>query len=817
MSDAWPLVGTRVVDLSSGLAGAYCTKLLADGGADVVKVEDPVGDPLRRESESGAAIPPGEDGALFRFLSTSKDSVVASAATDVDVDLVHALLDEAEIVVWSAGTSVADDPRFAPERLWRERPGLVVTALSPFGLDGPWRDRATTDFTRQALCGGHVQRGTPDRPPLLCGGRPGEWAAGTYGTIGALAALRRARLHRVGDLIDVAALDALMFSQPLYPVTWFQVAGVPFRPVRSSQLPNLHPTADGYVALQTTTGQQWLDFCTMIGRDDWYDDERLARGTYRTLHRPELEAVIEEWTTARTTAEIVELATLLRVPVAEVGNGATLPHFPPLVDGGWIAENPAGFVQPAVPYRLGGEASPRPFAAAPTVGRDTERHRARPATTRTTTPDDVERGVAAPAALPLPLAGLRVVDLTAFWAGPVIGYACGVLGAEVIHVESTKHPDGIRLNTTRPMSEPQWWEWCPMFHGSNTNKLDVAIELDTERGRELFLDLVAHSDVVLENFSPRVLEQLELDQKVLLARNPQLVVLRAPAYGITGPWRERLAYAPTIEAQAGIAWVSGFPDRGPEPPSGVADAMGGAHATVALLLALEHRRRTGRGMYLECPMVGAALNLAAEQIVEHSAYGRLLERRGNRSATNVPQGVYRTADVDAHGMQDRWIAISVADDTQWQALCRVTQRGGWAADPALATAVGRRGVEDELDAALAEWCATRSTEEIVAPLSAAGVPAEPVVPAHEHDRLPQVGWRRLFEPVEHPVTGTTDFIGAPFRHANGPRVHNRRHAPLLGEHNRDVFTRILGLTGDEVDALTADGVIGDAVVGGVLH
>ena len=123
MSDAWPLVGTRVVDLSSGLAGAYCTKLLADGGADVVKVEDPAGDPLRRRSESGAAIPPGEDGAFFRFLSTSKDSVVASAVTDADVGLVHGLLDDAEIVVWSAGTSVADDPRFAPERLWRDAAG----------------------------------------------------------------------------------------------------------------------------------------------------------------------------------------------------------------------------------------------------------------------------------------------------------------------------------------------------------------------------------------------------------------------------------------------------------------------------------------------------------------------------------------------------------------------------------------------------------------------------------------------------------------------------------------------------------------------
>ena len=276
-----------------------------------------------------------------------------------------------------------------------------------------------------------------------------------------------------------------------------------------------------------------------------------------------------------------------------------------------------------------------------------------------------------------------MIDLTAFWAGPVIGYACGVLGAEVIHVESTKHPDGIRLNGTRPMTEPQWWEWCPMFQGSNTNKLDLAVELDTARGRELLLQLVDHSDVLLDNFSPRVLEQWGLDQDVLLERNPGLVVLRAPAYGLTGPWRERLAYAPTIEAQAGLAWISGFTDRGPEPPSGVADAMGGAHATVALLLALEHRRRTGKGMFLECPMVGSSLNLAAEQIVEHSAYGRLLGRRGNRDAVCVPQGVYLTADVDADGSRDRWVAVSVADDEQWRALCRIVDAPAWARDGAL--------------------------------------------------------------------------------------------------------------------------------------
>ncbi len=748
VSVAWPLSGVQVVDLSSGLAGAYCAKLLADGGADVVKVEDVTGDPLRRVVECDAPLAVDDDGALFRFLCASSDSVVGDAA------LARELVARADIIVWSAGSTIADDPACAPRVLHDAFPDLVVVALSPFGLDGPWDDRPTTDFTRQALCGGHVQRGTPTRPPLMCGGTPGEWAAGTYGAIGALAARRRVTAGGPGDLVDVAALDALMYSQPLYPVTWFQIAGEPFRPRRSSQLPSVHPTADGWVSLQTTTGQQWLDFCVMVGRDDWLADEQMARGTHRTLHRDEIEPVIDAWTAARPTAEIVELATALRIPVAEVGNGANLPHFDHLIERGAFVTNAHGFTQPSVPYRLGGGATPRPFGTAPPLGRDTDVHRAR--VSRTTARTTARHGGPIDDAS-LPLAGIRVLDLTAFWAGPLIGHACAILGAEVIHVESTKQPDGIRCNTTRPMSEPRWWEWCPLFQGSNTNKLDVAVELDTERGRELFLDLVAVSDVVIDNFSPRVLEQLGLDQDVLLARNPRVIVLRAPGYGVDGPWRERLAYAPTIEAQSGIAWTTGFPDRGPEPPSGIADALGGAHATFALLLALEHRDRTGRGMFLECPMVGASLNLAAQQVVEHSAYGRLLERRGNRSATAVLQGVYRSADVDPDGTQDRWIAISVTGDDQWRAFAAVL-----GIDDQL------RADEDELDERVAVWCATRASDDIVDTLSGAGIPCEPVVRAHEHDTLPTVVARGLFERVEHPVTGAADYIGAPFRFSNGP-------------------------------------------------
>ena len=374
MSAAWPLSGLQVVDLSSGLAGAYCAKLLADGGADVVKVEDPGGDPLRRVVECGAPLAEGDDGALFRFLCASSDSVVGDAAFAARA---RAAMGRRRSC-GRRGARSRETRRARRACCTTRTPTSSSSPLSPFGLDGPWDDRPSTDFTRQALCGGHVQRGTPARPPLMCGGMPGEWAAGTYGAIGALAARStRVVVGGGGELVDVAALDALMYSQPLYPVTWFQIAGEPFRPLRSSQLPSVHPTADGWVSLQTTTGQQWLDFCVMVGRDDWLADEQMARGTHRTLHRDEIEPVIDAWTAARPTADIVELATAMRIPVAEVGNGANLPHFDHLVDGGWFTTNAHGFTQPSVPYRLGGGATPRPFGVAPNVGRDTERHRAR--------------------------------------------------------------------------------------------------------------------------------------------------------------------------------------------------------------------------------------------------------------------------------------------------------------------------------------------------------------------------------------------------------------------------------------------------------
>jgi crotonobetainyl-CoA:carnitine CoA-transferase CaiB-like acyl-CoA transferase len=390
----------------------------------------------------------------------------------------------------------------------------------------------------------------------------------------------------------------------------------------------------------------------------------------------------------------------------------------------------------------------------------------------------------------------------------MVGQALGALGAEVIHVESTMHPDGLRCNTTRGLDEPEWWEWSPLFHGANANKLAIAVDLDSPSGREIFRRLLANSDVLVDNYSPRVLEHWDLGHLQLRREFPDLVVVRAPAYGVTGPWRDRLAYAPTMESQTGLAWLTGFPDCPPEPPSGLSDAIAGAHTTVAVLLALELRRRTGHGHFVECPMVGASLNLAAEQVIEHSAYHNLIMRRGNRSRSCVPQGVFRAAE--GGGADERWVAISVSDDAQWRALCRHAGSSLPADVEDTWTLADRRDAEDRIEAGLAAWCRGRTAEAIVARLSAAGVPAEVVVLAHEHASLPPVMSRHTFEAIEHPVTGAARHIGLPFRMANGPHRHVRRPAPRLGEHNRDVLTRIAGLTDAEVDGLERDGVIGRA-------
>ncbi|MGV0041913.1 CaiB/BaiF CoA transferase family protein [Mycobacterium colombiense] len=794
-----PLAGYTVIDLSTGIAGAYCTKLLADGGADIVKIESPEGDPLRAWSASGATIPAGSDGALFSFLAGAKHSVVADPTGDDDADLVNRLLAAADAVVWSAGSTVAEHPDFTAQAIHRRHPHLTVTSITPFGLQGPWRDRAATEFTLQAWSGGIVGlgRGEQERPPVFVGGQVGEYLAGVYASAATLASRWRRIDGGAGELLDLSMLETQILSLTYYPVSYFDVLGRPWRDMRRPTIPGVAQAKDGLVDLGCGTAQQWFDLCAMVGHPEWIDEESpLSITEQANIHADELFS----WLAATPVDEIRELASAFRIPNAPVANGANVTSFDQFVERDSFVRNPRdGFRQPSHPYRMR-PAQLRAPQPAPRLGEHTERYRAAPLPAR-----PAPTG----AAKALPLSGIRVLDMTTFWAGPCCTHSLALLGAEVIHVESTRRPDGTRMIAGIPVTEDQWWEKSPIFEALNTNKKGLTLDLQSPRGRELLRRLITTCDVVVENFTPRVLDQIGLDFATVQSIRPDTVLVRMPGFGLEGPWRDNPAFAYVIESAAGVSWLTGYPDRTPYDPYSIGDPNAGVHALNAILLALEHRRRTGEGVFVEAAMVDAALSIAAEQVIEYTAYGALLERAGNRGPTAAPQNLYRSADIDEFGRLDSWVAIAVATDDQWDSLCRALGSPSWATGPTLSTDSGRRAHHDAIDERLAAWCGRRSRDEIVATLWDAGVPVAKVMQPHRQPELEQLAFRDFFEEVDHPVNGPARLSTVPMRFSAGPHKFHTEHAPLLGQHNHELLSG-LGLSDSEIAALEADGVIGSA-------
>ena len=353
----------------------------------------------------------------------------------------------------------------------------------------------------------------------------------------------------------------------------------------------------------------------------------------------------------------------------------------------------------------------------------------------------------------------------------------------------------------------------PIFAALNTNKKSLTIDLASPRGIELVRRFIATCDVVVENYTPRVLDQLGLDYDALRAEKQDLIMLRMPGFGLEGPWRELSAFAFVIEDASGLTWLTGHPDLLPWEPYCVGDPNAGLHAVFGLMLALRHRERTGQGGLVEAAMVDAAINVAAEQVTEFSEYRALLSREGNRGPMAAPQNVYQVAGPDEWGRDDCWVAIAVADDEQWAALRRALGDPEWAAEPAFATVAGRVQGHDRIDAYLQAWCRDRPTDEVVERLWSAGVPVGKVMQPHRQPELAQFESRDFFEEVVHPVTGSSRYSTLPMKFSRGPARLHERHAPLLGEHTEELLTE-LGLTRSELDELEADGIIGASLVVG---
>jgi crotonobetainyl-CoA:carnitine CoA-transferase CaiB-like acyl-CoA transferase len=803
MTGSGALEGLVVVELAGSVPGESCGRLLSDAGADVIKLEGPGGSALRRWSASGRPIAPDDDGALFQYLGASKQSIVIDPCSARGSSAALDIIQRADAVVWSRDWELATGDGFSAEEISRAAPAAIVTAITPFGLTGPWAHAPATDFTLQSWVGGPATRGRLDQPPISVGGRPAEWTAGVIAGIGTLAALRRRMRTGRGELLDVSLLETMILIEDMYPVTYYSLAGRAFHGQRFTNLPDIEPTKDGWIGFMIITAQQWMDFCAMIERPDLAEDQALFRYDNRNARRDELEASIRGWTTKHTTAEIFELGGLFRVPVAPVGNGAKVLEFEHLqVTGAFRSNSRAGFSEPEVPYIM--SRSPhRPRAPAPHLAEHADldylRQRDEPMPKLLgTTPD-------------APLEGLRVIDLTQFWAGPMAGHILAMLGAEVVHLESIQRIDGMRLISHKSADDDKFWEWSPLFHGSNSNKLGLTLNLGDSRGVGVLQKLVQSCDILVENFSPRVFDNWGISYDDLAAINPGLIVVRMPAFGLDGPWRDQVGYAQTMEQISGLAWMTGFPGDQPRVPNGQADPIAGIHAAFACLVAVEHRRRTGEGQLVELPMVRTALAVAAEQIIEYSANRAVLKRQGNRGPQADPQGFYRCAN-DPAGIE-RWVAIAVEDDTQWLRFLAAVDAPDWMRSPSLDTVDGRRSHADDIDDWISTWAETQCGDAIVRLLWRAGVPASKLLMPHEQADIPQLAARGWWQKVEHPVAGPLLLGGFPVKFEAGPHVWHRTPPPTLGQHNHEVLSNWLGLTDGEIADLAAHDVIGIQPVG----
>ncbi len=791
--------GVRVVDLGWGIAGGYATKLLADAGADVVKVELPDGDPLRGYSASYAPI--DDHGPLFGFLNTTKRSVALDYRTAEGRARLLELYAAAELVVERSEPGEFEAMGVGWEALAERRPDATMVSVSNFGRGGPWSRRPANEFTLMAIAGSTATRGQPGRTPFNAGGRIGEWMGGVTAAVAATAALRRARRTGQGDHVDLSLLETITPTCTNVQTLWGSFTG-DYDTKALLEVPSVEPTRDGSVGFCVFTGQQWQDFTVLVGHPEWADDPQLSTMGGRIAAGESIAGAIKEWTSSRTTEEVVHEAILLRIPVAPIGNGANLPEFDQFAQRGVYVPNPGGgFVQPRVPYRNNTHPSAA-FGPAPRLGQHTDEVLGElvrgdsPGAANRPSGSDPSASVDA-----LPLEGVRVVDMTAFWAGPYGTQVLATLGADVIHIESVQRPDGMRFGSARTPADDQWWEFGPTFQHANVGKRSVTLDLTRPEGMALLHRLIEVSDALVENFSPRVIDQFGLDWDTVSKLNPRLVMVRMPAFGLDGPWRDRVGFAQTMEQVSGMCWLSGYPDTAPQLARGPSDPLAGLHAAYAVICGLHARERTGKGSFVEATMVETALNAAAEQVVEHSATGHLMERDANHHPYACPQGVYACSD-------GKHIALSVETDQHWQGLLAAVPELGLdqvAASDELADRYAARHRFDEL---IEPWCGGLPAAEVVERLNSFGVPAAELEISRGGDRNPQVNTRGFYEAVEHPLAGTHRFPAFPVRFGRQPDRWFARPAPTLGEHNVEVLGGLLGVDEEELARLEAAQVIG---------
>ncbi|HWW53652.1 MAG TPA: CoA transferase, partial [Acidimicrobiales bacterium] len=489
------LDGLRVLELGGDISAAYATKLLADLGADVVKMEPPDGDPLRRSN-----------GPLFRHLNAGKRSVALVQTAG--------LLAVADLLIENLGPGGLEG--VTPDAVDR----VSTVRISDFGQEGPYRDLPATEFVVQAMAGWVSAHGLPGRDPVQVGGRIPQYVAGSFAACAGLSAVGIATARGAPVTVDLSLMECLVgtLAYPMLFQLTLDALGLPPPEQRYSVLPGIVRCRDGWAGINALTGQHWQDICAMLGADEWSGKQRDLGWGGVELER--FFAHVQPVLDGLGVEELVELGQAFRIPAAPVGDGESLPRFAQFRAREFFvheAEGPA--VVPGPPWRLSTTPAegPRP---APRLGGD-----------------QVEwSGRAAPPTAPLD--GLRIIDLGTFWAAPYATLYLGALGADVIKIESVQRPDGFRFSAAFPQEGADWYERSGLWQATNLNKRDVTLDLTQTAGRDGLRGLIEGADVLIENFSPRVVDGFGFTYDEIRALNPSIVMVRMPGFGLEGPWRD---------------------------------------------------------------------------------------------------------------------------------------------------------------------------------------------------------------------------------------------------------------------------------------
>ena len=800
----------RVIELAEGVAGPYCAKLFADLGADVVKVEPPGGDRARLAGPFRDGEPNPEGGGLFLYLNTNKRGVTADLAAAEGREAVLGLLAGADVLV----TDMHEDDLRAVGLDYgdlRERfPGLVFTSLTPFGRGGPhgsWRGNAFTTYHASGLgweTPTQQVRDPANQPPLAPGNPQADYFTGVTGAAAAMGALFQRESTGRGQLVDISGQEAHANHVRL---TISSVVHTPdLVPGRAkANFDFLVPCSDGYVFLTPYNLDHWWErFQRIMGSPEWAASDAFLTAEDRGLNCDAIEPLVHAWSVQRTRAELYQMALDIGIPCFPVYSPAEMMESAQFIDRGFlepVEDAEAGSLVRPGPAALFSETPYRQDGRAPRLGEHNAELLPAPAADAAPPAPGARRPAHRREARDLPLSGVRVVDFGWILSVPHSTAWLGALGAEVIRIESEHRLDLLRtMGLTRGSGGIPGLERSGSFNGLNYSKQGVTLNLQSDRGKELAKELVSRADIVTMNYAAGVAERLGLGYEHLRAVRPDLIMMSGSPLGQTGPESHSTGWGPTTLAYTTLPYVTGYEGGTPSSMGGAyPDFAIGVHMAFAMMTALRHRDRTGRGQHIDVAMGETVVAMTPEPLLEWTMLGIDPAMRGNRDPDRAPQGVYPSAG------EDRWVAVSVEDDEAWAGLRAALGGPAWSRDPALATLDGRLARHDDIDRELGAWAAERTAIEATEALQRAGVAATPVLDGAGLLDDPQLRHRGFFVDIDHPEVGVTASAGIPLRY--GETRLRYGSAPLLGQHNREVFTGLVGVEPEEFERLVRDSVI----------